>query len=692
MIKTNRFNFYPSLKTVLFFACITSLAYLPIISMLFALKNDAFTGYFPPKFFMSESIYSGVLPLWNPYINYGLPQYGDMSSAFWSPVTWLIASTVGYNVYSFTLEEAFYIFLAGLGMYRLTSYWNIKYNIKLIAGVSYMCSGYFVGHLQHFNWISGAAFFPWCLFFYLEALRSNNIYHLIKFGFAFGLFFSSAHPGLIIGASYFLMLILISTVIHQFKKRHDRLKLLLETGKKLFYILIAAFLFIIGPLIGYLEILPYISRGDKLLVDLIGEPATIPSWISVLSPFIVNKNNDLFNTDISIRNSYFGLFFLILFLTGVVNKKTKWQQLLLMSGIFFFLLSFGGIFKNIFYEYLPLFSYVRLSGEFRLFSIISFILFSAIQLNKTDAAQVWIKLRPVIRGLLIILILSLPFSLYAVILKKQSIFFNQSLVMTEWRLWLKQIVDHITFYDTLLIAGLMQILLLLFISHCLKKERKSILIFIISGELIITTLLNLPFTGVGKASAKEVQHILDRSPHGIPVPILQPIINNDTLELNMEKMIGNWSFYNKQIGTPRPVPYPINLHSTLLFFEDPNLTEINRKPYLYFSISDLSEKPDIKVSHFTPNHISIKANAPSEDTLVFKQNYYPNWLCTINNIPINIQKSEATFLSVPVKKGLQEITFQFRNNKIVALIFLNLSLFSGAFIILVVHIFPKRNK
>ena len=54
---------------------------------------------------MSESIQSGYLPLWNPYINFGLPQYGDMSSGFWSPVTWLIASTIGYTcLYSFTIE------------------------------------------------------------------------------------------------------------------------------------------------------------------------------------------------------------------------------------------------------------------------------------------------------------------------------------------------------------------------------------------------------------------------------------------------------------------------------------------------------------------------------------------------------------------------------------------------------------
>src|SRR6476469_7222733 len=97
-----------SLKTIVMFLLVLLIAYLPVSTFLFFIKNDAFNGYFPPKFFMSESIHAGYLPLWNPYINYGIPQYGDMSSGFWSPVTWLIASTVGYNAYTFTLEVLLY--------------------------------------------------------------------------------------------------------------------------------------------------------------------------------------------------------------------------------------------------------------------------------------------------------------------------------------------------------------------------------------------------------------------------------------------------------------------------------------------------------------------------------------------------------------------------------------------------------
>lgn len=191
------------LKTILFFMVVLFLAYLPISSCMFFLKNDAFNGYFPPKFFMSESIHAGHLPLWNPYINFGIPQYADMSSGYWSPITWLIASTSGYNAYSLTFELLFYVLLSGIGMYKLTGLWVTDKRIRFMAGVAFMCSGYHVGHLQHFNWLSGAAFLPFCLWSYLHLLRQPSIRNMLLTALLFYLLISSAHPGITISSFYF---------------------------------------------------------------------------------------------------------------------------------------------------------------------------------------------------------------------------------------------------------------------------------------------------------------------------------------------------------------------------------------------------------------------------------------------------------------------------------------------------------
>ena len=184
-------------------------AFLPISSCFFSLKNDAFTGYFPPKFFMSESIHDRYLPLWNPYINFGIPQYGDMSSGYWNPITWLIAATIGYSAYTFTFEALLYILIGGLGMYLLTGIWKIDKKLSFIAATAYMCSGYNIGHLQHFNWLSGAAFLPWCFWSYLLLLRQSSFKNIIRTVILFYFLVSSSHPGISISALYFFLCVSI---------------------------------------------------------------------------------------------------------------------------------------------------------------------------------------------------------------------------------------------------------------------------------------------------------------------------------------------------------------------------------------------------------------------------------------------------------------------------------------------------
>lgn len=654
------------IKVIIFFLLITFIAYLPFTSFLFALKNDAFTGYFPPKFFMSESIHAGYLPLWNPYINYGLPQYGDMSSGFWSPITWLIASTIGYNAYSFTLEEAFYIFIAGLGMYQLTSYWRLKNNTRLITGVAYMCCGYMVGHLQHFNWISGAAFLPWILFTYLEVLNIFNWRNLLKFAVTFSLFFTSAHPGLIIGAIYFGCCITIAILFHKIQSAQNTISIIKNFLVQHLFILLSALLFIIGPICGYLEVLPYISRGDKLPIDAIGEPATLKSYLSLLLPLGITKNDTFFATDISMRNCYVGLFPLLFFFSGVFEKKTKWQNLCLFIAGFFFLLSLGGIFKNISYGYLPLIGYVRLSGEFRIFTIFAMLIFSAIQFDKINEIEGLPKLKFYWYTLLSILGGIFLYASYNIAIANQSVFFTEFKWHDRWRLSIKQLMDHLTFYDTLLIQSSVQIFFLSIIYYALRKKRNTLFLYTIAGEIIFAALLNIPFTGVGKASVSDIQSLLNESPEGIPIPLQQTTNQNKTIAPDKTKQIGDWSFYSKQIGATQQVPYPINLSNSVLFYNSSDLKKINSMEFIFFSNPDPNNR--VEITRFTPNCIKTDIYSSSNQIMTIKQNEYVRWSSLVNDTPVHIQLTENTFMSVPVEKGNQKISFRFENIKIKILI------------------------
>lgn len=652
-------------KTLIFFAAVVFLAFLPVSSFLFFLKNDAFTGYFPPKFFMSESLADGHLPLWNPYINFGFPQYGDMSGGYWSPVTWLIASTVGYNAYTFTIEVFFYIFLSGVGMYKLTGYWNLEKKVRLIAGIAFMCCGYHTGHLQHFNWLSGSAFLPWCFWSYLLLVKAPSLKIILLNVLLFYLLLSSAHPGIIIGATYFFIAIACYRFFSQTKQtgNFSFIKKIVwpHTGFIALLVLVAA-----GMIAGYADIIPHFVRGEKnSFATGPTDSTSLQSWISVLFPLSTVKNDHWFLSDLSLRNSYFSLALLTFFFISLFSKKTGWQKFLTGTGVFFFLLSTGGIFQSFASKVLPLLGYVRLNGEFRIFAILCFILIAAIELDKYFKQEQ--KFAGLVKWIFYVIewviIGSLIWSTYHIISTKESFLYNISAMPRQGSIVhsIKFFIDNLSFYDCLWIQGCIQLLVSRFIKRSLESNNRSLLLKIIAADMIIAALLVVPFTGAGKATLKKVNEILAKSPKGIPIPPLQPINSNDTIPFYQNEMIGSWSMYSKQIGNTNEVPYPIQLKNMKEFFKDvykQNDLQYFNKAFLF--IKDGADSGGIKILSFSPNKIHLKATSPQEGQLVLQQNNYPYWECTVNGRKQTIATDGVNFMSVPLQKGNNDIIFLFR--------------------------------
>jgi len=677
------------LKTILFFALVLFIAYLPVSSFLFFLKNDAFTGYFPPKFFMSESIHSGHLPLWNPYINFGIPQYGDMSSGYWSPITWLIASTVGYNAYTFTMEALLYILIGGLGMYKLTGSLQLNVHVRIIAAIAFMCCGYNVGHLQHFNWLSGAAFLPWCFWAYHSLLHYPSFKNIVKAVLFFYMLAASAHPGITISAFYFFLAYLIFFLFS--KNAPQTLGQKLRRAAKSHVVFTILFLLLAaGMIIGYADILPHFSRSEKLsLSDSLLNPTTIQSWISVLFPFATVQNLPFFNTDISMRNSYFSITLLLFFLVGMLGKKTRLQYFLLFTGLFFLLLSTGGIFKTVAYKIMPFIGYVRLNGEFRLFTILPFILFAAIELDKFIKQQrpFYGPVKWLYYFIEIIVIMAVIFGMYHILSAKDSVFYHFSNITAQQGLSskLKALIGSISFFDSLLIQGLIQLFFLWGIKWAMRYRLWSLVKKIVVVDMVIACLLNVPFTGAGKASVATIQSIIDKSPKGIPVPNLVPINQYDSLPTAEKEMIGDWSFYNKQPGVTQLAAYPIILTSTIKYFDSSeafHFPALNVKPFI------ITEPSAAKIVSFSPQKIVLLVKDSSGSTPVLQQNFYPHWYYTVKGKKKPAENYKGTFMSASLSKGENTVTFSFepRMVKVTMLV----SLVSFILMILVLFIFHKR--
>lgn len=117
------------------------------------LKSNDMPGNLANFIYTKKSILEhGVLPEWNPYLNYGIPIVADPLYSFYNPVILVI-------FFLLPLDEALkslylmVIFLSGVSFFILLKILKINGQIALLFSITYMSSGYlaariYAGHLE----------------------------------------------------------------------------------------------------------------------------------------------------------------------------------------------------------------------------------------------------------------------------------------------------------------------------------------------------------------------------------------------------------------------------------------------------------------------------------------------------------------------------------------------------------------
>ncbi len=682
------------LKVLLALVAILFIAYLPVASLHFALKNDAYTGYFPPKYLMSKNIAAGVTPLWNPYINLGYPQYGDMSSGYWSPVTWVVASVAGYNPYSFTIELLLYLLVAGAGMLALCSLLQIKKNVAFLTAASYMCCGYMVGHLQHFNWVSGAAFLPGCVAAYLILLRKFTALNVLVAVLMFTLLITSAHPGIIIGAMYLFLAMSVAKGVQltQSVSLQQAFKKILFANTLLLLVLII----VLAPMLwAYAEVLPHLTRGTKIsMADALLHPTNVKSWMSFLTPLPTVKANAYFATDISMRNCYIGLLPFAGLLLTMITQKTGLQKFLLITGFCFLLLATGGFFKQVAYYTMPLIGYVRLNGEFTIFSLLCFLVSSAITLNRIDfsyASALRNKLSTILLALLSCC--SILFVVGLVLLFRTSthpIFDETFFVQAGISAKAKYVLDQLSFWQLLCFQTVQQFLFLLLIRFSLKRGRINTLMYVAIVDVVLSCLLFVPFTGVGKVTNAELQAIYERAEKHENLPVM---ISPDSLQQKqnvLESVTGSASMYNGEINYYQPVAYPIQLANAPIFFDSIQRQQTQPgKGWAHIS----QHVNAISLVGFKTGHFIFDVNIKQTDTLRILQNYYPGWQ-VLSRQRVLLHKDGL--MQIPLQSNDKRIEVFFKPAAVIAWLFyakVIACIFVIVFLVFgILHLFPFHRR
>ncbi|MDQ6757016.1 MAG: hypothetical protein M3004_08770, partial [Bacteroidota bacterium] len=183
----------------------------------------------------------------------------------------------------------------------------------------------------------------------------------------------------------------------------------------------------------------------------------------------------------------------------------------------------------------------------------------------------------------------------------------------------------------------------------------------------------------------EVQHVLNKSPKGIPLPKLQPIIMNDTITPEEKGLIGDWSLYNKQIGVISEVPYPIMLKNTKEYFKwievEPSFNPSERN--FLFTENPTESQP--LITSFTGNKLAFKILSSDSNNIALLQAYYPHWYYNNGKEKKKVLKGVFGLIYIPIAKGENEIIFSFEPKKVIVGMIISLTIFCGIIILLLLN-------
>ncbi|MBS1574605.1 MAG: hypothetical protein JST09_04815 [Bacteroidetes bacterium] len=620
-----------------------------------------------------------------------------MNTGFWNPFIWIIAKTTGYNIYSITLEEMFYILVGGWGFYKICLEF-FKKETAILSGISYMACGYTVGHLQHFCWITGTAFFPYVLLFFVRVHKNTTLKNFVAGAFSSFLFLAATHPGLIIGAIYFFVFL----VGFIFLYRKSFCATLFSDKFWIVNGLFLAFTLALSSVVIYsdIDVLKNVSRGLKLSTEqMLMNPTTFQSYLSLLVPLAVNKSS-FFQTDISMRNCYLGIAGLIGILLLLKQASLRIIIVTSIPLLFFLFLSAGGYFKIIFSKIFPLVGYVRMNGEFTYFATFILLFLATAALNYYSHSKENGEIKKILQnliwlfwGLIVIAIVNLlisggsfPISFQSSLNTKQKI---------------KHLIDNLNFTHLLLIGSFVQLGSLILIKRFCGQ--KIVSFSIVALNLIVTTWLILPFTGLGMRSKKEFTNTISVFEKGIHPPELQSINNTRYLDSSLLNDLWMIPSYSKKIGYPKEELYPIQVKSNLSFFADRAVVNfITKQAYIFLS-SDTSitartcfDSTNIQVQDFRPGYIKASINNTGYSYITFLQNDYPYWYVKINNKESSHFTGFKTFITAPVENGKNSVEFIFDPYPIKKSLWFSISLAIAGFIILAIPrwrnyvILPKK--
>jgi hypothetical protein len=654
----------------------------PLSFFLHIPKWDSVRGYLPYRFFVSDYVSNGHLPLWNPFQRLGYPGYCDLQSACWYPVVWLIMLFGQYDITSLIVEVVLTFLIAAWGMFRFSNFLFDCKRTSLLIAISYGLSGFMVGSAQLLVFLIGMAWLPWILWAWLSILRGAGIRHSLLLSFFLACNITGASPAYTIILFYLLPAVGFYYVV----KSENRRLFLVGLLKPLLVTLSLLFLLLLPFIVSFIDFMPYFNRTGKLPFEAITlNPYTIGDYISFLFPYSVISTHEMFQlTDLSLRNSYVGWVSFSFFLLTLLSKKyrTLWYWPLVSCFVLAMWLAFGDqTFLYRWVYHLPGFGLFRHPSFFRGYAIFCIVVLAGFSLKK------WLEEdRPISP----ILVRRIVWSLIAVMLISfVAADFQVHRTMVE--IYQEAEFPAQGFWSQLFANGTVMLLVVAFIYFIRKRFQLNLfwsLLLFLTLDLLIQTRLSAPTTLYHGADYHETAQYFDKLEefpkhqqkfNGLPMKLLDEsrgLLRTQFLETNI-------STYNRSISSIGENPFRFKgfdeakdngklewvLQNPLMFFPTRVcLDSDTAAPGCMFqtalhldNVGEGCALNDVTVGF---NSYSAKINNPTEDMrwLVLTANYHHHWKAELNGVLLPIEKVNSLCMGVLVPPQSQgELVFSYES-------------------------------
>lgn len=135
---------------------------------------------YPWAAFHRYSFWRGVIPLWNPFNDCGVPFLAQWNTMVLYPFSIIyIIFPISWAVGIFNLGH---LFLAGMGMYFLANHWVGNRPAACVAGVAYVCNGVTLQSVMWTNYIAALAWMPWVVLLAQKAWQQGTARNIVFAG------------------------------------------------------------------------------------------------------------------------------------------------------------------------------------------------------------------------------------------------------------------------------------------------------------------------------------------------------------------------------------------------------------------------------------------------------------------------------------------------------------------------------